>query len=130
MKLTYRGVTYDRQSEEIEMNEGEVGGKYRGNQWKYHYPRHIPTLQPKLAKKYRGIAYDEQKGSCDTGEYAIASYLNSPQRRKVINSEAANIHLENMRQNLERRIKAAEASGNLTLMDLLKDESRQLELRM
>ncbi|PLZ30745.1 hypothetical protein CBP27_22845, partial [Fischerella thermalis WC542] len=46
MKLTYRGVDYESNPLAVEMTPGEMGGKYRGQQWRRHYPRHIPIPQP------------------------------------------------------------------------------------
>jgi Domain of unknown function (DUF4278) len=124
MKLTYRGVSYNGELSNLEAIEGEVGGKYRGNQWHYHYPKHIPNLQPKLVRKYRGVAYGEvDPNQCDR---PIASYF-ANQKQTIVSDRANSIHLENIKRNLERRLKAAEASGDRDLVDLLKDESKQLQ---
>jgi Domain of unknown function (DUF4278) len=126
MRLTYRGVTYDRQPDSLEMVEGETGGKYRGSDWHYHYPRHILNLQPKVARKYRGVAYGTPSVAYNSEDKGINPYLAKPQVKTSLSREATNIHLENIRQNLERRLKAAEASGDRSLIDLLEEESRQL----
>jgi hypothetical protein len=126
MKLTYRGATYDRQSDNLEMVEGEIGGKYRGGDWHYHYPRHILNLQPKVARKYRGVAYGEPSVVNNAENRGINPYLAKPQVKPSLSREASDIHLENIRQNLERRLKAAEANGDRSLIDLLEEESRQL----
>ncbi len=134
MKLIYRGVSYNNELTNLEAIEGEVGGKYRGNQWHYHYPRHIPNLQPKLVRKYRSVAYGEVEPNqydwlcqCAERNRAIPTYF-ANQKQPIVSDRANSIHLENIRCNLERRLKAAEASGNTTLVDLLKDESKQLQL--
>lgn len=125
MKLTYRGVSYNSELTNLEAIEGGVGGKYRGNQWHYHYPRHIPNLQPKLIRKYRGVAYGEvDPNQCDR---AMPIYF-ANQKQPVVCERANSIHLENIKRNLELRLKAAEASGDSALVDLLKDESKQLQL--
>ena len=126
MGLTYRGVTYDRQTDSLEMVEGEIGGKYMGGDWNYRYPRHIPNLQPKSARKYRGVAYGAPSVVYSSEDRGINPYLAKPQVQQSLSQEASNIHLENIRQNLERRLKAAEASGDRSLIDLLREESRQL----
>jgi hypothetical protein len=128
MKLKYRGVSYNNEpNNTLETIEGEVGGKYMGNQWRYHYPRHIPNLQPKLARKYRGVAYGEVANN--SRDRAIPTYLASNGKQPIVSEEATSVHLENIRRNLERRLKAAEANGDRALVDLLKDESKQLQLR-
>jgi Domain of unknown function (DUF4278) len=120
MKLTYRGVTYDRTSDSLETIEGEIGGKYMGGDWNYRYPRHMTNLQPKLPRKYRGVAYGAPSVVYNSEDRAINPYLVKPQ------VQPSDIHLENIRQNLERRLQAAEASGNRSLIGLLEEESRQL----
>ncbi len=39
MKLVYRGVTYEHPSTKIKIREGKIAGKWRGQNWRYHYPR-------------------------------------------------------------------------------------------
>ncbi|TAE54486.1 MAG: DUF4278 domain-containing protein [Oscillatoriales cyanobacterium] len=50
MKLTYRGANYEYDIPTVDMIEGEVAGKYRGQDWNYRYPRHLA-----VPKKYGGI---------------------------------------------------------------------------
>jgi len=57
MTLAYRGVKYERDSLPLEMKTGDIGGKYRGQDWNHHYPRHMLQLEPKLHRQYRGVAY-------------------------------------------------------------------------
>ncbi len=138
MQLSYRGVYYDPTSATLDMLEGETIGKYRGQEWKYHYPRHIPHLQPKLYRQYRGIAYSSRP--------FIPKVENSPHRqpnalgngcpvplpfpRQAAMSEISQTHLENLRRNLERRLEAAQARGDEQLIQLLKQESQQLALNL
>ena len=56
MKLTYRGANYEYDIPTVDMIEGEVAGKYRGQNWNYRYPRHIPT-----PKQYGGPNYTKSK---------------------------------------------------------------------
>ena len=39
MKLQFRGKTYERPDLLFEVNEGEIGGMYRGKPWKTHHLR-------------------------------------------------------------------------------------------
>jgi hypothetical protein len=57
MKLSYRGVSYEDQPSTLEVSEGEIGGKYRGQTWKIHRPKQ--SLRRSASKEliYRGITY-------------------------------------------------------------------------
>jgi hypothetical protein len=135
MRLSYRGVNYETELPILEANEGEIGGKYRGRDWNYRYPKHIPQLKPKFYQQYRGIAYSTRPIPKDgeivfpqwnaTGVYCPIS-LQQPQT--VVSSEVSKTHLENMRRSLERRLEIAKENGDESLLELLKKESRQLAL--
>ncbi|QDZ41065.1 DUF4278 domain-containing protein [Euhalothece natronophila Z-M001] len=131
MRLTYRGIQYDSESNPLEVTEGEIAGKYRGQPWHYHYPRHIPQLQPKLLLNYRGVSYSKRPViKCSpspemnipavnaNGELPTPKHFSS---RKPENS-AEQAHLENIRRNLERRISVAKEKGNEELVSILKQE--------
>src|SRR4028118_799230 len=91
MKLTYRGANYEYDIPTVDMMEGEVAGKYRGQNWNYRYPRHIPT-----PNKYGGRNYttkrDSQAGDRDVAAAsdpaAVKSYLTGV--------EAAQVHCQNI----------------------------------
>lgn len=55
MKLTYRGVSYEYNPPQVETTLGEVGGKYRGLEWRFRNPKKLPILQPTLDLVYRGV---------------------------------------------------------------------------
>lgn len=57
MKLMYRGVSYDYQPTVIETTEAEVGGKYRGLDWRFRNLKKAPAQKPTLDLVYRGVAY-------------------------------------------------------------------------
>ena len=119
MKLSYRGAAYEYEPPTIDMVEGEVGGKYRGQPWRCSYPRHIPVPQPALDLKYRGVAYSTYPKA---QESAIAKISNS---RKVC-PELAETHLANIRRRLEHRLQVAKDSGDQKLIRMLEAESKQL----
>jgi hypothetical protein len=109
------------------MNEGEVGGKYRGQDWKYHYPRHIPQLQPKLYRQYRGVAYSSHPSQ--TRETAtITCHVSRNEPSVIVSDEVSQVHLETIRRRLERRLEIALAKGDVELVHLLKQESLALKL--
>lgn len=137
MKLSYRGVSYDNEPLNLEMKEGDISGKYRGQDWKYHYPRHIPQLQPKLYRQYRGVAYSTP--AISSKGYPVSTQL-EPQNQaypvplkkpcKVVTNQLTKIHWENMRRNLERRLQIAKANGDAKLVNLLELESQELALKI
>ena len=133
MKLTYRGVSYNYEPPPIDMMEGEVGGKYRGQPWTVSYPRHIPVPQPALSLKYRGVSY-QTGDAANAGVPAPATpvanvpiWAVSPRNAShTVVSEVSKIHRDNICQNLERRIEAAKARGDRQLLQMLEQESQQL----
>ncbi len=137
MKLSYRGVSYESEPSILEIQAGEMGGKYRGQAWQYRYPRHIPQLHPKLYKQYRGVAYSTYPAlltekwatsySTNPNQYSPVS-LNSP--CKVVVNEIATAHLENMRSSLERRLQIAKSRHDQQLVNLLEQEYQQLVLSL
>jgi hypothetical protein len=134
MRLSYRGIDYEKEIPILDANENQIGGKYRGQDWYYRYPRHIPQLKPKLYRQYRGTAYSTypiaKEGDSfapqwnETGIYSSVAIFS----KTVVSDEVSQIHLENMRRNLERRLQAARKSGDENLIELLEQESQQLTL--
>lgn len=135
MRLTYRGIQYNSDSIPLETKEGEVAGKYRGQPWHYHYPRHIPQLQPKLLLNYRGVSYSKRP----TVRHAHYSDISIPTvtangelptpQNFTSKSQAEDIedaHLSNMRRNLERRLSVAKQNGDDELVSILEKEYQQL----
>ena len=60
MKLMYRGVSYDYDPLVVETTVAEVGGKYRGQDWKLCNLKKPPLLQPKVNLTYRGTQYNNK----------------------------------------------------------------------
>jgi hypothetical protein len=57
MKLSYRGISYNYNPPKVETTEREVGGKYRGLDWRFRNLKKPPVLQPTVNLKYRGVSY-------------------------------------------------------------------------
>jgi hypothetical protein len=64
MKLLYRRVTYSYNPPQVETTLGEVGGKYRGLDWRFRNLKKPLMLQPTVRLKYRGVYY--QTGTTPT----------------------------------------------------------------
>ena len=56
MKLNYRGIGYDYKPAELEFEEGEVAGKFRGRTWKAHSVKGVVALKQRLRMTYRGVS--------------------------------------------------------------------------
>ena len=57
MKLIYRGISYEYNPPVVETVEGQVGGKFRGLDWRFHNLKKPPVLQPPVNLTYRGVNY-------------------------------------------------------------------------
>lgn len=60
MKITYRGVSYDYTPPTVAVQEGNVAGKFRGLDWRFHNLKKSPVLQPPVNLTYRGVAYSNR----------------------------------------------------------------------
>lgn len=55
MKLSYRGISYEHQPAVLEVQEGEVTGKFRGRAWKAHTTKEITAPKRQARMTYRGV---------------------------------------------------------------------------
>lgn len=138
MRLTYRGINYKPEMMPLEAKEGEVAGKYRGKPWHYHYPRHMPPLNPKLWLQYRGVPYSKHPvvhtsflpelpipAVTANGELPSPPYFASQNQGM---EEAEQAHLESIRQNLQHRLSVAREKGNEQLVSMLEKEYQELTM--
>ena len=131
MKLTYRGANYEYDIPTMDIVEGEVGGQYRGQNWNYRYPRHIPVPHQAYDLKYRGVEYSTK--SSFKAEAAVSTVAESPcaiapslaTPRKVV-AEIAKVHRTNLCNILDRRVQVAKARGDEKLLRLLENEAIQM----
>lgn len=135
MKLTYRGINHEHQPSQLEITPSEIGGKYRGQNWRYNYPRHVPNVDSRGDLKYRGLSYNgnsylqiQQNSVSQAKETIGVCSVPIKQPCSRLEDETGKIHWDNIRRNLERRLQIAKASGNDVLVNLLEEESRQLTL--
>jgi hypothetical protein len=131
MQFSYRNNNYETERNLLEVTETNIAGKYRGHHWKYKLPRHIPQLQPKVYLQYRGVAYSTcpmVKVPPHTPECASVRQMKKTSKSAVTSTEK--IHLENLRRNLEHRLKSAQVNGNEDLITMLQKECKQLQLEL
>ena len=114
MQLTYRGANYEYDIPTVDMVEGEVGGKYRGQNWNYRYPRHIP-----VPKTCGGANHSVKRDAAAVS--APAAVKSAP-----IFAEVAQVHRANICSILDRRQQVARAKGDVKLMTLLEIEWQQM----
>lgn len=135
MKFSYRGSSYENTSPTLEVTEGEILAKYRGQNYKVQYPRHVQVPDVIVNLKYRGVPYIVGKtGTTDTlKRQHLEQLVNLPdcklsvdKNRQKMMDEAARMHLESIRRSLEHRIQVAKANGDENLIRLLEAESKQL----
>ncbi|MBV5257733.1 DUF4278 domain-containing protein [Synechococcus moorigangaii CMS01] len=134
MKLTYRGVSYDYRPATLEVTEGDIVGRYRGQAIRRHCVAQAverPDVESVLLH-YRGGSYAIVQpvvtlAAQGQQEAAAASCpVQVPQLSKVMGQSARHVHLENMRRSLERRLQMAQAKGDEHLIRLLQQESQNL----
>lgn len=128
MNLSYRGVKSNEEPLSFDAIAGEKIGKYRVQKTTYRYPRHLVQLQPKVLQ-YRGLGYSTQSipttQNSQNSQSCVCSLTQAPSRKPKMTT-TAQIHLENLRQNLERRLQVAKSKGDEYLIDLLEREYQQL----
>lgn len=133
MQFSYRGATYENDIPTGEVTEGEIGGKYRGQDWRYSYPRHIPVPQPTPHLRYRGANYCANPRATAEACFAAPAAQEIPARvvstcgkgDKVLNA-LEETHLANIRRRLEYRLQVAKNKGDRDLVRMLEAESKQL----
>lgn len=131
MQLSYRGIPYQKTTvnpvlETVETSIlPEEGGLPGGSA--PQYPRHLGSSSAKIERKYRGVKYlgsnyspQEQLDLCPT-----LNFYQPPDRQ---GQDTAQQHLNSIRANLERRIRAAQNAGNEALVKLLQQEYQDLSL--
>ncbi|MBF2056493.1 MAG: DUF4278 domain-containing protein [Cyanobacterium sp. T60_A2020_053] len=133
MKMSYRGNSYQPSATSLmEVREGDIIGKYRGCEVRTFLPRHIPQLQPKIYLQYRGIAYSSNPNAQPYFVAHNSSTENKSESLAIVTSHEtqenlAQVHLANLRRNLERRMAVAQSQENYSLLGMLKKECEALK---
>lgn len=134
MKLSYQGGN-DESTPSLEIAEGETGGTYRGQAWRFHYPRHIREPLTVDRKQYPGIPYLMGKLKVADSvrvEEAVAHggtklWFTHNQQHKEVN-QTRNNHLRNIQRALEHRLQIAKEKGDCNLVAILEKESEHIVL--
>lgn len=133
MQLCYRGVQHNHHPLSLEVSESELTGKYRSQHYHLRYPHHVPALAPKPNLCYRGVMYQhcpeiQTEVAIKAQLAAIARACQYSPRPHAIKTQNtfSDVHLHNIKQDLERRIQVAQNRGDASLVSLLQQESEQL----
>ncbi|MGB3641995.1 MAG: DUF4278 domain-containing protein [Rivularia sp. (in: cyanobacteria)] len=132
MKLTYRGIKYEYAPVTVEVTEAEVCGKYRGAEWKCHYPKYTRVTHHAAELKYRGASYYsgnpqevEELKQRKKLNYIFASNNQLFMKHRV-NNQLTQIHQANLQRNVQRRLEVAKQRGDEKLIYQLEQEANQL----
>ncbi len=134
MKLFYRGLSYDYDSitgaplRTAATPRQPFTLSYRGLTYAVDPTRAVATVPDPVAANliYRGLRYSLNGGKVATTWVKPAVDFKLFTTKAAANAEASNLHRVNIHRNLERRIKAAEANGDQTLIQLLQQEMEQM----
>ena len=129
MKLFYRGQSYESEVPSLEVTEAEIAARaYQDQRWKCRTLNEIPVPQSPDQLKDRDATDPAHPGCTGTAPAETAKTLLklNPEPHREILAAVARMHCSNICQNLERRLQAAKARGDQSLVQLLEDEQKQL----
>ena len=135
MELKYHGIKYEYNPVTVELTTEEVGGKYRGVEWKRYRSRAIPLTSNAVELKYRGVSYysgNPEEVEKLKQQRKLNSIFGTAKkffpRSKPLNDELAQTRSANLCRNLQRRLEVAKLSGDENLIRMLEDEASQLSV--
>ena len=88
MKLTYRGISYEYNPPAVAVKEGQITGKFRGLDWRFHNLEKPLVLQPPVNLTYRGVAY-KNRPEADLGKASKDTSVSEKARWLMLNKEKA-----------------------------------------
>lgn len=134
MNMKYRGNRDSVERHFLEVQDTNIiGGKYRGCEWTYKMPHHVPQIQPKIGLQYRGITYCARSLSVSEVEKSLPWQRiigSNPVISVKEDNNLQQVHLNNIRRNLEKRIQTAKENENYSLLAMLEKESRELNFAL
>lgn len=114
MKSSYLGINREQMAERVGVCESHVSNSPRRQAEKYSYVRHMAhPLQT-------NSPYSQRRETADSCPVRIKNTV------PPLIEHTAQLHLENIRRNLERRLQVAKARGDQGLVSLLQLECKQL----
>ena len=129
MKISRCSFNNEYSPPTIEITESEITSQDRKQTWKPTYPKHLRSRESQLHRSPGAIFHDGLAKprtchiSCNKSEaFNILKY-------QLIDQQVKKAHLENVRRNLNLRLQKAKARGDQQLINLLNQESQQLELK-
>jgi hypothetical protein len=150
MRLQYRGVRYDYTVPSLETREAEILRASQAAQRRCrtlqegNYPliyrgvRYTteqlaaadatPVARSSQSLTYRGAHYTRNADgtiAASTGSQSVSNVV-VPSTTAALAKQLSRVHHDNIRRNIERRLQAAKASGNQSLVAMLEAESREL----
>ncbi len=80
MLLKYRGISYEYNPPQVEMEPSSLVGRYRGLEWRFRTPKSSNVQQPTLNLVYRGVPYQTGNTAPETEpvETATATQKQAP----------------------------------------------------
>ncbi|NJK39741.1 MAG: DUF4278 domain-containing protein [Oscillatoriales cyanobacterium RM1_1_9] len=132
MDFKYRGINYTADFSPMDLVEGELGGRYRGQQWHVRYPRHMRVSQAYCTLQYRGVSYQGAVPALQASNNVVAlngsSYLPTETLAVSMNEDEdySLIHRANLCRSLEYRWQIAQTKGDQQLIKALEREAQQL----
>ncbi len=129
MEISYCSSNRQYLPPTMEITEKEITRHNRRHTWQSNYPRHLRPRESQFHRSpgaifHNGLAKPKTCHiSCNSSEALnILKY-------QLIDQQVKQAHLENVRRNLNRRLQKAKARGDQQLINLLNQESQQLELK-
>lgn len=127
MKNSYKVMSDQLKVSNLEISEAQIIGGSKFDRIKY--PRHLNQRLSPNHRHYGAIFrsnFSSPKTCSISHEKSGANALHIL-RYQLQDETAKKAHLENLKLNLERRLKTAKAEGNSYLINLLQQESKELE---
>ena len=127
MKFSGPGFVENDQSNALDLGYQTVIHRHDGQKWKYPYPRHIRPHFSSLSRQEKMADYpmESQVMVSQGSEDNICPISAKPPETLTIN-EVNKIHLQNVCQNLKRRLEAAQLKGDQWLISLLEKEVEEM----
>ena len=131
MNLSNRVIKskYQYNSPSLEVKEAEIYGRNQEQDSSFRYVRHLPVNSPVTSLLKCEIANRARSANSDLWLRKNSAYTTSRSSEKALD-ETTQIHIENMRRNLEYRLQAAKARGDQNLLYQLEIESKQLAVNL